>query len=81
MPWITTVTDDQAEGSLKRLFDAARARAGRVSNIVRLMSPNPAALRASMAFYQAIVFGESPLSRAQRQLLATVVSRANECHY
>jgi AhpD family alkylhydroperoxidase len=25
--------------------------------------------------------GPSPLSRAQREMLAVVVSRANDCHY
>jgi len=27
------------------------------------------------------VFGASPLSRARREMLATVVSRANDCFY
>ncbi len=81
MPWIETVSDEEARGQVETLFEAARARAGRVYNIVRIMSPNPAALRTSMAFYRALMFDPSPLSRAQRELLATVVSRANNCYY
>ncbi len=81
MAWIKTVADDEATGPLKGLFQAAGKRAGRVFNIVRVMSPNPQTLRASMGFYQATMFGDSPLSRAQRELLATVVSKANNCHY
>lgn len=81
MPWISAVKDENADGILKKLFDAARARAGRVFNIVRVMSLNPSVLRASMGFYQSVAFGESPLSRAQRELLAVAVSRANGCRY
>jgi alkylhydroperoxidase family enzyme len=34
-----------------------------------------------MALYAAIMFGPSELSRADRELLAVVVSVANDCHY
>ncbi len=56
-------------------------RAGRVWNIVRIMTPNAEAMRASMGFYSAIMHGESPLSRPQREMLAVVVSRINHCVY
>lgn len=81
MAWIKTYSDDEAQGPLKRHYDDAIRRAGRVYNIVRVMSPNPAALKASMDFYLALMFGPSPLSRALRELLATVVSRINRCKY
>ena len=38
------------------------------------MSLNPPVLRASMELYRAIMFGESGLSRRERELLATVTS-------
>jgi uncharacterized peroxidase-related enzyme len=81
MAWIKTVSDGEATGPLKVLFEAARQRAGRVFNIVRVMSLNPATLRASIGIYQAAMFRDSPLSRALRELIATVVSRVNRCHY
>lgn len=81
MPWIDTVAPGEAVGRLKELYDAAVARAGKVFGIVRVMSPNPRALEASMGFYRAIMFGPSPLSRRQRELLAVVVSRTNRCLY
>jgi alkylhydroperoxidase family enzyme len=34
-----------------------------------------------MDFYAAVMYGVSPLSRGQRELLAVVVSRANHCRY
>ena len=47
MPYIRQVEDDEATGDCKRALDASRARAGRVWNIVRIMTPNPAVLQAS----------------------------------
>ncbi len=81
MSWIREITADQATGPLKKELDKAIARAGRVWNIVQVMSLNPAVLRSSMDQYLAIMFGRSPLTRVQRELLATVVSRELECHY
>ena len=81
MAWIRTVAGGEAEGDLKPLYDAAAKRAGKVFGIVRLMSPNPRVLEASMNLYRAIMFGPSPLSRRQREMLATVVSATNGCHY
>ena len=45
------------------------------------MSLRPGVLRASMGLYRAIMFGPSGLSRQERELLATIVSRENDCHY
>ena len=72
---------DEATGPLKQEYDAAIGRAGKVFNIVKAMSLRPGVLRRSMELYKAIMFGPSGLSRQERELLATVVSRENDCHY
>ena len=72
---------EEATGPLKREYDEAMARAGKVFNIVKAMSLRPGVLRRSISLYRAIMFGFSRLTRAERELLATVVSRTNECHY
>ena len=81
MPYIRLVEIDEASGLLKEEYDAAIGRAGKVFNIVKSMSLRPGALRASTGLYRAIMFGPSGLSRQERELLATVVSRENDCHY
>lgn len=81
MPWIRQVPTHEATGLLKRLFDDALKRAGRVWKIVHVMSVNPEALRDSIRFYVTIMKGRSPLSRARREMLATVVSCELDCHY
>ena len=81
MPWIRAVPPEDARGLLKEQLDEAQERAGCVWHIVQIMSLNPEALRDSMGFYLTIMKGESPLSRVQREMLATVVSVELECHY
>ena len=81
MTWIQTVPAAEATGRLKKTYDAAVARAGRVFGILRTMSLDPAVLDSSMAFYQRVMYARAGLSRSQREMLATVVSRANDCHY
>ena len=79
--WIRTISPSEATGRLKREYDTATKRAGRVYGIVRAMSPNPGILASSMQLYGTIMFGPSELSRRQREMLAVVVSKANDCHY
>jgi uncharacterized peroxidase-related enzyme len=78
---IRLIGEDEAEGLLKEEYDAAVERAGKVFNILKAMSLRPAVLRASIALYREIMFGESGLSRQERELLATVASAAQGCHY
>ncbi len=82
MPYIQTVAPEAADGLLGRLYQAAIKRAGKVFNVIRLQSPRPHILRASTALYLEVMQGtRSPLSRAQREMIATVVSGVNACHY
>ena len=81
MPWIRQIPTAEATGLLKEQFDAAHRRAGRVWHIVQVMSLNPEAMRDSIALYATLMKGRSRLTRAQRELLATVVSAELRCHY
>ena len=81
MAWIKTIAPDQAEGSLKTEYDSAIRRAGKVFNILQIQSLNPGVLHASMQLYQAAMHAPSELSRAEREMLATVVSQVNDCFY
>jgi alkylhydroperoxidase family enzyme len=62
-------------------YEAAVERAGKVFNVVKSMSLSPEAMRASMRLYREVMYGESELTREQRELLAVVVSTANDCYY
>lgn len=81
MTWIRTIGVDEATGRLAKIYTAAIQRAGRVYGILRAMSLSPSILDASMGLYQKVMHARVGLRRDQRELLATVVSRANDCHY
>lgn len=83
MTWIRLVAPEEAEGKLKALYRvAARHNKGVVGPVVRLGSLNPDALEARMGLFRALMYGSSsPLSRAEREMIAVVTSTANDCHY
>ncbi len=81
MAWIQTVSPEDATGELKLEYDAAVRRAGKVFNILRIQSLNAKTLHASMELYLATMHGPFGVSRAEREILATVVSWANRCFY
>ena len=81
MAFVPTVPPEEASGLLARLYDAALRRAGKVFQIIRVQSGRPRALQASTRLYIEVMHGDSKLTRAQREMLATVVSTANGCFY
>jgi uncharacterized peroxidase-related enzyme len=82
MAWIRTIPPEEAEGLLKQIYDEAVGRAGKVFNVLRIQSLRPHVLQAGIELYKALMLSpESPLSRAQREMIAVAVSRINHCHY
>lgn len=81
MAFIKIIEPEDATGALKTEYDAAIKRAGKVFNILKVQSLNAATLRASMQLYSTTVHGASGLTRAEREMLATVVSSVNDCFY
>ncbi len=81
MAWIRMIEPAEATAEPQAEYDKAIRRAGRVFNIVKVQSLNAGSLRASMDLYLATMYGPSGLSRAEREMLATVVSWANHCFY
>jgi alkylhydroperoxidase family enzyme len=55
--------------------------AGEGANILASHSLNPEALAAHVQLYRTIMFGDSPLTRVEREAIAVAVSAANDCHY
>lgn len=80
MAWIRTVGEDEAQGELKAIYDASLKLYGFVPNIRRALSLNPTALRAYTQLSGAVYHG-GVLNPEEREMIATVVSAANRCHY
>lgn len=81
MAFVEQVPEGDARGKLARQYAASRERDRRIANIIRVMSQNPDALDLFLKLYERVAYGPSGLSRAQREMVAVVVSKANGCHY
>ncbi len=81
MAWIKTIDEQEATGALRELYEEVKRRVGFIPNILKVYSLRPDVLRTLQPFYEALMFGPSGLSRAQREMIATVVSTLNHCHY
>jgi uncharacterized peroxidase-related enzyme len=76
VPEEATLPDD-----IRALFDQMRVKPGFVPNVYRALSANPQQLRGFIALYQAIMEQDAGLSKAEREMIAVVVSAANHCAY
>lgn len=81
MAWIDVIDPEDATGNLDELYDEITSKRGKLSNVLKVHSQNPEALREHLDLYDAIMFGRSPLGRAEREAIGVVVSAANECAY
>ncbi len=81
MSRIKVVPPAEASEELAEQYSRMRDVDGSVANILTVQSLNPAALGAHYDLYRTIMFGPSELSRAQREMIAIVVSASNRCHY
>jgi uncharacterized peroxidase-related enzyme len=83
MAWIRRIAPEQATGALARLFDRIRARssAQRVAHLWQTLALDPAALEGAFAHYRALADDPAPLTPAQAEMIALVVSATNGCAY
>ena len=81
MAFIPYVPDDQASPELKELYDRLRSTDGQVDNILRIHSLAPAGMQAHYDLYRTVMYGPSPLSRTQREMIGVTVSAINRCFY
>jgi uncharacterized peroxidase-related enzyme len=81
MPFIKVIEHTEAEGELKLIYDDLVSKRGKLAEVHKIQSLNPESIVKHMDLYMTIMFGKSPLSRAQREMIAVVVSVANSCGY
>ncbi len=86
MPHIHVIPESGAEGDLLAIYDELYARypgepRGQLDNILQVHSLDPAGMRAHLALYRSAMTGTGGLPRAEREMIAVVVSGINGCHY
>jgi alkylhydroperoxidase family enzyme len=78
MAWIETRDEDAAEGELARLYGEIGSP---VDEILAVHSLHPAGLDGHLRLYRAVMAGTPTLPAVEREMIAVVVSRINDCHY
>jgi uncharacterized peroxidase-related enzyme len=81
MAWIKLIEEKEATGKLKEYYEHVKRTRGKIANILKVQSLNPDALKTHLDLYLTLMFGKSGLTRIQREMIATVVSVANNCDY
>ena len=81
MSYIDSIKPDDASGELAELLRRVANKDGTVDHVMSVHSLNPDSLRAHFEMYVGAMHRPSPLSRAERELVAVVVSRLNGCRY
>jgi alkylhydroperoxidase family enzyme len=81
MSHIRTIPPEQAEPELAEAYRAIQLERGGEAHILEVQSLHPRALVDHHRLYRTLMFGPSPLTRAEREMIAVVVSAANGCYY
>lgn len=81
MPWIRVIQEEEASGDLKDLYQQVISSRGKLSNILKIHSLHPSSLQNHLNLYLDLMFGKSPLSRTEREMIGVVVSAENRCPY
>jgi uncharacterized peroxidase-related enzyme len=79
--WLRLPPEDEAPDEVKELWAKPLEKLGFVPNVLRVYAIRPRHLRLWNEFYDDLMRGESGLTKAQREMIAVVVSATNRCHY
>ncbi len=81
MAYIKMIDYDESSGELRGIYDHLISSRGKLADVHRIQSLNPPTVLSHMNLYRDIMFGQSPLKRAEREMIAVVVSISNQCEY
>jgi hypothetical protein len=84
MPWIKTMTEETAGPELRDVYEHIKQQRGQARadfGPPNLHSLNPTAMRHTADLMWEIMRGDSRLTPAQREMIATVTSVAASCEF
>lgn len=79
MARLTIQNPETAHGELRGLFDAVKAKLGKVPNMMRVLGNSPAALKSYLELSSTLAHGV--LSHRVREQIALLSAERNACHY
>lgn len=81
MAYIKVISESEADGKLKEVYQQISSARGKLSNIMKIHSLMPDTMIKHLDLYLSIMFSNSNLSREEKEILAVVVSKLNNCDY
>jgi alkylhydroperoxidase family enzyme len=81
MAWIEIIEEPELGSDLHRVYEDQTRQAGAVANILKIHSIEPRVLTTHLQLYKTAMHADGELSRRDRELIAVVVSRVNNCEY
>lgn len=81
MAWIKVPDWSRGSEYMRGLNDRFRGKEAEMDRILSIHGLHPEGLEAHYGLYKEVMFSRGPLSRRDRELVATAVSAANDCHY
>ena len=81
MSRIKVIQHEEATGRLNEIYDDLINKRGKLADVHKIQSLRPESIVAHMDLYMEIMFSKSELSRAEREMMAVIVSVSNGCEY
>jgi uncharacterized peroxidase-related enzyme len=72
---------DSLPEDIRQRLQTVEQKAGFIPNVMRVLARRPAEFRAFMAYHDALMEGDSGLSKAEREMIVVATSGANHCQY
>jgi len=66
---------------IRTRLETTEQKAGFIPNVMRVLARRPAEFRAFMAYHDALMDGDSGLTKAEREMIVVATSGANHCQY
>lgn len=81
LTWLRVPSEEEVSSEVRELWQPSLEKLGFVPNVLRLYALRPTRLLAWNAWYDEAMKGDSGLTKAEREMIAVVVSVANDCAY
>lgn len=81
MSRIKVISYEKSTGRLRDIYEQLIKSRGKLADVHTIQSLRPESIVKHIDLYMEIMFSKSELSRAEREMMAVVVSAANQCEY
>ncbi len=81
MPNIKVIEYEESEGKLREIYDSLIKSRGKLADVHKIQSLLPETISSHINMYMDIMFQQKSISRELKEMIAVVVSKANNCEY